>query len=120
MSETVTQDPPVTESAEAPKAVPVTTDAFTNCTSRCTRRAWNLFLAYRDNIEEFKTKEIRGKLTFATPGAATTAKETLTTDGGVKYITQTDNVLEFTATLAAVQLVLKHPDTQQFDALGIE
>ncbi len=117
MSEAATQEAPKEEKV-AEK--PVTTDTFNNCTSRCTRRAWNLFLQYRDNIDAFKTKEVRGKLTFDNEAAATGAKETLTTEGGVKYITQTGNDLEYTGTLAATQLVIKLPETNSFDAIGVE
>lgn len=115
---TATQEAPAAEPAAEEK--PVNTDTFSNCTSRCSRRAWNIFLEYRDDIEVFKTKEVRGKLTFANESAAQAAKEVLTSQGGVKYITQTAEVLEFTGTLAATQLVLKQPDTTGFDALKVE
>lgn len=100
---------------------PVTTDVFNNCTSRCSRRAWNIFLEYAKDIEIFKTRRVRGRLVFKTPKAAQQAHGLLVEQGGVTHeITTQDNWIEFTGTLAAVQLVIKAPDTEFFDAVKIE
>ncbi len=93
---------------------------FTACTARCTRRAWDLFLRYGDDIEQFTTKTVRGKLTAATAKAAEAFAQTLTTEGGATEVRTNGADTEFTGTLAAVQLVLKQPEARMFDATWVE
>ncbi len=104
--------------AEKPPEKPVNSDIFTSCTSRITRRAWNIFLEYNtQDLEPFKNRPVRGRLTASSAKAAQEFHKILVEEGGVREITTHDNVLEFTAPLATVQLVIKHPDARMFDAV---
>lgn len=97
---------------------PVNSDIFTSCTSRVSRRAWNIFLEYNTkDLEAFKNRPVRGKLTASSAKAAQEFHKVLVEEGGVKEITTHDDTVEFTAPLATVQLVIKHPDARMFDAV---
>jgi hypothetical protein len=109
-------DKPAEEKAE-PEAPPLTTDVFNNCTSRCSRRAWNVYLSLQNDIEQFKTRLVRGRLTMTNAKAAQEVHKVFVEEAGVTEITTRDNWVEFTASLATVQLVLKRPDTEYFDCL---
>lgn len=103
---------------KAPEEKPVNSDIFTSCTSRITRRAWNIFLEYNTkDLEPFKNRPVRGRLTASSAKAAQEFHKILVEEGGVREITTHDNVVEFTAPLATVQLVIKHPDARMFDAV---
>ena len=96
------------------------TDIFNTCTKRCTRRAWDLFLAVKDDIELFNSRMVRGRLTVSSAAHAQTLKQILVDEGGITELTLTDNIIELTTTLATMQLVIRHPETQMFDALKVE
>ncbi len=114
-------DKPVTKAEPAsPAEKPVNTDVFNTCTRRCTRRTWDFFLSIRDDIEQFKTRLVRGCLTFKSATAAEQALKTLAEQGGITEVITQDKTIEFTGSLAAVQLVLRDPNTTMFDALKID
>ncbi len=111
---------PEVKVAPQPEEKPLNTDVFETCTKRCTRRAWDFFLSVRNEIDLFKTKTVRGHLTFKSASSAQQALTLLVNEGGVTEVTERGEALEFTGSLAAVQLVLRSPDTVLFDALKIE
>jgi hypothetical protein len=118
MVSTATETPAA--APEAPAAVPLTTDVFTNCTSRCTRRIWDVFLSVRDDLTLFQTKLVRARLTAASEQAAAEIGDILTTQYGVTEMTQLGDALELTASLATIQHVIKRPDVKTLDGMAID
>ncbi|MDH4378542.1 MAG: hypothetical protein QE263_01365 [Vampirovibrionales bacterium] len=118
MVSTATETP--VAAPEAPAAPPLTTDVFTNCTSRCTRRIWDVFLSVRDDLTLFQTKLVRVRLTAATEQAAAEIGDILTTQYGVTEMTQLGDALELTASLATLQHVIKRPDVKTLDGMAID
>lgn len=95
-------------------------DHFTQSTRRCTRRAWDVYLSLRDDMDGFNQRLVRGRMELKSESAAKEVAATLAQKAGVTQITQMDNILECTTTLAAVQLVIKHPDFVMFDCVLLD
>ncbi|MFN8614694.1 MAG: hypothetical protein U0003_02130 [Vampirovibrionales bacterium] len=113
---TVTETAPVSSTA----AVPINTDVFTNCTSRCSRRLWDVFLSVRDDLAQFQTKQVRVRLVAASEQAAAEIADVLKTQGGLTELTQLGDALELTSSLATLQLVIKRPDVTSLDGVAID
>lgn len=115
--------PPETEAtpAEPTKPLPATTtDPFTQSTRHCTRRAWDVFLSMKDNLDAFNTKQVRVRIEASDERAAQGFAEILKTDGEVTRLTQMDNKIECTTTLAAIQLIIKDPEFKLLDAIAVD
>lgn len=120
MSDAATISPEKPAAAAAPAEAAINTDAFSQSTRRCSRRAWDIFLQYRNDMALFTGRAVRGRLTFQSADDAHQAAQILRTEGGVTAMTLLNEHVEFTGTLAAVQLVIKQPYTQFFDAIVIQ
>ena len=121
MSETATPEAAAEAKEKAEKAEPkepLTVDKLKNCTARFTRKAWDLFLARETDLTRIENDLLRAELTIATAEDATTLAQTLK-ESGVEALTQNGNILSFTATFAQIQTVIKHPATQQLDAIAL-
>lgn len=103
---------------EAPKEPPFTVDVLTSCTTRYTRKAWNLFLSYRADLEKIRTAPIRATLEARTLNGAEALHRQLL-EAGVKEISRKDKVVSLTTTFEIIQLVIKNPETAHFDAIAI-
>lgn len=96
------------------------TDKFTQSTKRCTRRAWDVFLSLREDLDGFNDRLVRARMELQGAGAAKEVMQVLQNSAGVEHVTQMDQVLECTTTLAAVQLVIKHADFVMFDCVLVD
>ncbi|MBY0449340.1 MAG: hypothetical protein K2X01_01780 [Cyanobacteria bacterium] len=120
MSDVVeTPEKPSNPAAEAPVEKPFNVDILTTCTIRFSRRSWDLFLSLKTDLDKLRATPLRNRLVAKTPDAAQEMHKILVEQGGVSEITTNGNELEFTGTFEAVQLVIKHPQTLEFDAIRL-
>lgn len=103
---------------EAPKEAPFTTDVLQNCTSRFTRKAWDIYLDYQKDMTLIRTKPVRATLTARTANGAEEIQKLLS-EAGVQEMSRADKTLSFTATFEQIQAVIKYPETHHFDAVKI-
>ena len=117
------QAPPKPEAAAAPApAAPAkfNTDAFENCTARCTRQAWDCYLWLRRDQTAFETTVLRCRITAASDAAAQAIAALLKAEAQLNDVKIKANQLDFQGTLAQVMLVIKHADLRLFDAAKIK
>ncbi len=118
-----------TTEAPAPEAAPDSAapgthraencDAFTQSTRRCTRRAWDVFLNVRNNMDAFNTQQVRARIEADSDSAASEMFDLLKTQTGLSQGTLLGDRIECTTTLAAIQLIIKRPDFKLLDAIAI-
>ncbi|MBK8190788.1 MAG: hypothetical protein IPK79_10110 [Vampirovibrionales bacterium] len=108
---------PASPDSAAGAPPPVSTDVFSAATSRCTRRAWDIFLAFRNAPGLFTGAAVRGRITAQSAQALEEIQRTLREEGGLSRMSVFDSFIEFTAPLAVVQRVILHPGLMQFDAI---
>lgn len=118
-AESSTPEQAKTATAEKPAEPPFTTDVLTSCTSRFTRKAWDIFLAYKSDLELIQKCPIRAKLTAHTEEGAKEIAEILKNEGHQTQLTLRGKEIELTAPFAIIQLVIKRPQTAKFDAIKI-
>ena len=119
MSEVQTPEKPIAPVAPE-KPVKFNTDAFENCTARCTRQAWDLYLAHRANQALFENTEFRCRITAASDTAASEIAGLLKSESSLYDLTLAGKQIHLNATLAQIMLVIKHDDLRQFDAAKIQ
>jgi hypothetical protein len=113
-SETTAEPPPV--KAEPPFNV----DVLNTCTARFSRKAWNQFLAIREDLQALQTRRFRVALNARTE---TGLQEVMAALQGLEATALKQSgvlQLECVATLAQVQGVARHPQTHWIDLIPAE
>lgn len=113
---TAVADKPATPAAPAEPVF--NTDILRSCTTRLTRKAWNLFLEYTEDINKIRTVPIRATLEAASLNDAEALHRLLLEDG-VKEISRKDKVISMTTTFEVIQKVIKLPASKMLDAVKI-
>ncbi len=111
--------PAVAKPAEAPVEKTFNSDVLFQCTARFTRRAWDLVLRFKKQPELFETQQVRASLTARTLDGAQELARILKEEGQVREYTPRQKTLELTTTLALIQLVIKHPQMAECDAVPV-
>ena len=119
MTTTEAPAPDTTEEAIAGPYKAENTDAFTQSTRRCTRRAWDVFLKVRNNVDKFNSQLVRARIEADSEAAAQEMYETLKAETELQQGTVLGDRIECTTTLAAIQLIIKRPDFKMLDAVAI-
>jgi hypothetical protein len=110
---------PVTEKpADAPEEKPFNTDVLQQCTARMTHQAWGVYLNMKTDLTAIQTVPVRAALKARSKDGAQ-AIAGLLKEAGVTLITAKDLRLEFTATFAQIQTVIKHPQTHLLDVVKL-
>lgn len=109
-SATATQEKPA-EKAEK-KEAPFNTDALKQSTVRFGRDAWDLFLEYdkEKSLEKMQQQKVAFQLTARSREGALALRQSLEQDEKISGITGKDNTIEFTATFAQIQKIIKRPE----------
>jgi hypothetical protein len=111
------QKPPAEQpAASAPPAF--TTDVLQSCTARFTRKAWDLYEAYKTDLQKIQTLPVRAQLTARDAAGAEEIHKTLV-EAGVTELSRENTVLHFTATFAVIQTIIKHPKSLMLDAIRV-
>ncbi len=101
--------------AEAPaEEKPFTTDVLQSCTSRFTRKAWNIYLNYQKDLNKIRTVPVRATLEVRSPEVAEELHKTLQ-EQGVQELSRQGKTLSMTTTFETIQTVIKHPETKMLD-----
>jgi hypothetical protein len=113
-----------TEKAAAPAApvkpkepvVPAfSTDVLQTSTARFTRKAWDLYLVYKKDMEKIRTVFIWATITTRSIEGAKQLRKTLEEQGQSGFKIK-DNTLELQTTFETIQTFIKHPEIHQVDA----
>lgn len=116
---TATAEKPAKEEKAAEPEKPFNTDIFQSCTTRITRKAWDLYKTYSKNkFEKFRTVEVRAQLECRSIDGAEDIQKQLV-EAGVKEISRTEETLHFTATMEQIQTVIKQPPALLLDMAEI-
>lgn len=109
----------VAEKPDKEEEKPVNTDVFQSCTSRVTRKAWNIFLEYNaGDKSRFRTEPVRATLECHSENGAEELTKQLQ-EAGVSEISRDGKVISMTATLEQIQIVIKLPEAKMLDAVRI-
>jgi hypothetical protein len=118
----VAEAPPTTAVAEKPAEPvekPFNLDLLQSCTARMTHQCWRTYLALKDDLAAMQSVLIRATLNARTEKGLQEIVAMLQ-DVGVTARTQSDKcTLDFTATFAQIQTVIKHPQTHTLDAVRV-
>jgi hypothetical protein len=113
----------VAETKAAPEAPaepiekPFCPDILISCTSRFTRKAWNILLGMLNGDQtQLTTVPLRAKLTAKSPEGAAELHQTLMKEKGVTEIKLVGKEIAVVATFADIQSVIKNPQTAMLDA----
>lgn len=108
----------VVEKPAAPAEPPFSVDALTNCTTRFTRKAWNIFLAYKEDLNKIRTQPVRATLEAQTHNGAEELHRLLM-EAGVHEISRKDKVISMTTTFEILQTVVKHAEVAMVDIVEV-
>jgi len=121
----VTQTPEKPEAAkpeaakpEAPKEPPFNTDILEACTSRFTRKAYNLYLTYRADKDKIENTPVRFSLEARTADAAEEIHKQLL-EAGVVEISRQERTVSMTTTFRVLEKVIRHPQTCMVNAVAV-
>jgi len=108
----------VAEKPAAPAEQPFSVDALINCTTRFTRKGWNIFLAYQEDLDKIRTKPIRATVEAHSHNGSEELHRLLV-EAGVQEISRKDKVISMTTTFENLQKVVKHPEVAVVDVVEI-
>ena len=103
---------------EPPKEPPFTIDALIQSTTRFTRKAWNIVLSMRNDLNAMKTAPMRFTLEATTAQAAEALQHELV-EAGVKEISRNGQVISMSTTFEVLQKVIKRPEVHMVDAIKL-
>ena len=107
------------EVATAPVEKPFNLDLLQSCTSRMTPQCWQTYLTMKSDFGVMQAHPVRATLTTRNDKGMEEVAAMLM-DAGVTHQTRRDaKTLDFTATFAQIQTVIKHPQTLLLDAVKI-
>lgn len=115
----VSAEKPAVAIAEAPAEKPFTIDLLQSCTARMTHQCWRTYLSLKDDLNAIKTVPLRASL-IARSEKGLAEIIAMLEDVDVTAKTLRDkHAVDFTATFAQIQTVIKHPQTHTVDAVRI-
>jgi hypothetical protein len=114
----VTEQPAVAV-AEVPAEKPFTIDLLQSCTARMTHQCWRTYLALKDDLNAIKTVAVRANLIARSEKGLAEIVAMLEDAGVVAKTNRDKHSLDFTATFAQIQTVIKHPQTHTVDAVRL-
>jgi hypothetical protein len=119
MSEATSTSPAPSEPAA--EAKPFNPDVLLTCTSRFTRSSWDLLLSYvRTDVEQMRTVPLKATLTARTGEGAKEIQQILMKESGVTEIQAHGTTIKAIATFAALQSVIKNPQTAMLEVIPAE
>ena len=114
----VTEKPAAAAAPEKPAEPPFNTDVLESCTTRYTRKAYNLYLQCRGRQEKIEQPPVRFSVEASSVDAAEEIHKTLA-EAGVAEISREDKTVSLTTTFATLALVVKHPKVCHVDAVAV-
>lgn len=103
----VPEHPPADSAAKA-----LTVDVLNTCTARFDREGWNLFLAWREDLEAIRFNRIRVQLEARSEVGAVTIQQLLC-EAHVPAVKREGQQLEMVTTFEKLQRVIRHPETRR-------
>lgn len=120
---TETEVPAVAKTTETPAKAPekpLNVDILNTATSRFTRKAWNEFLAVRNDLDAIRFKRYRIELESKTAAGRDELKTLLEQVDVTAIQTKSAKQLAFNASFEKLQTVMRHPETLMVDLLPVE
>jgi hypothetical protein len=98
---------------------PFNLDLLQSCTARMTHQCWQTYLSMKNDLLGMQTRPVRATLT-ARSDKGLDELQGLLVEAGVTAKTRRDTkTLDFTATFAQIQRIIKHPQTHTIDAVKL-